>query len=94
LPNGKEWPDDILTTSDTCALPTHVYDAHRGGVKSQNIVALCNFDYTGPLSEAVLLANIAFRVQGEFDWDAAAMKSSRDDVNGMLRREYRKGWEA
>jgi hypothetical protein len=41
-----------------------------------------------------LLANIAYRVQGGFDWDAAAMKSSRDDVNGMLRREYRKGWEA
>jgi hypothetical protein len=41
----------------------------------------------------VLLANIAYRVQGEFDWDAAAMKSSRDDVNSMLRRQYRLGWE-
>lgn len=64
-------------------------DACRGGAP-----ASCNFDYTGPLSEVVLLANIAYRVQGGFDWDAAAMKSSRDDVNGMLRREYRKGWEA
>lgn len=62
--------------------------ACRGGTP-----ATCNFDYTGPLSESVLLANIAYRVQGEFDWDAAAMKSSRDDVNGLLRREYRKGWE-
>ena len=64
-------------------------DACRGGTP-----ATCNFDYTGPLSEAVLLANIAYRVQGSFDWDAAAMKSSRDDVNRMLTREYRKGWEA
>ena len=63
--------------------------ARRGGAP-----ASCNYDITGPLSEAVLLANIAYRVQGEFAWDAAAMKSSRDDVNGMLRREYRKGWEA
>ena len=63
-------------------------DACRGGAP-----ATCNFDYTGPLSEVVLLANIAYRVQGGFDWDAAAMKSSRDDVNGMLRREYRKDWE-
>ena len=62
-------------------------DACRGGTP-----ATCNFDYTGPLSEAVLLANIAYRVQGGFDWDAAAMKSSRDDVNGMLQREYRPGW--
>lgn len=63
-------------------------DACRGGTP-----ATCNFDYTGPLSESVLLANIAYRVQGEFDWDAAAMKSSRDDVNSMLRRQYRRGWE-
>jgi predicted dehydrogenase len=63
-------------------------DACRGGTP-----ATCNFDYTGPLSESVLLANIAYRVQGEFDWDAAAMESSRDDVNAMLRRQYRRGWE-
>lgn len=63
-------------------------DACRGGTP-----ATCNFDYTGPLSESVLLANIAYRVQGEFDWDAAAMKSSRHDVNTLLRREYRRGWE-
>jgi len=63
-------------------------DACRGGTP-----ATCNFDYTGPLSESVLLANIAYRVQGEFDWDAAAMKSSRDDVNSLLRRTYRRGWE-
>jgi predicted dehydrogenase len=63
-------------------------DACRGGLP-----ATCNFDFTGPLTESVLLANIAYRVQGEFDWDAAAMKSSRDDVNGLLRREYRRGWE-
>jgi hypothetical protein len=44
LPNGKKWPDDHLATSDACALPTHVHDAHLGGVKSQNIVALCDVD--------------------------------------------------
>jgi hypothetical protein len=41
----------------------------------------------------VLLANIAYRVQGEFAWDAAAMQSDRADVNALLRRAYRKGWE-
>jgi len=63
-------------------------DACRGGRP-----ATCNFMYTGPLSESVLLANIAYRVQGGFAWDAAALKSDRDDVNALLRREYRKGWE-
>ncbi|NCA11736.1 hypothetical protein EBR56_08000 [bacterium] len=63
-------------------------DACRGGRP-----ATCNFEYTGPLVESVLLANIAYRVRGEFAWDAAAMKSDRDDVNVMLKREYRKGWQ-
>jgi len=63
-------------------------DACRGGAP-----ASCNFDYAGPMAESVLLANIAYRVQGEFDWDAAAMKASREDVSAMLRRPYRKGWE-
>ena len=62
--------------------------ACRGGTP-----ATCNFEYSGPMAESVLLANIAYRVQGEFDWDPAAMKSSRDDVNALLRREYRRGWE-
>jgi len=63
-------------------------DACRGGTP-----ATCNFDYSGPLAESVLLANIAYRVRGEFAWDAAAMKSDRADANALLRRDYRKGWE-
>jgi hypothetical protein len=64
-------------------------EACRGGTP-----ASCNFDYSGPMTESVLLANIAYRIQGEFDWDAAALKTSRDDATALLRREYRKGWEA
>jgi len=63
-------------------------DACRGGA-----AATCHFDSTGPLTESVLLANIAYRVQGEFDWDAAALTSGRPDVDRLLRREYRSGWE-
>lgn len=63
-------------------------EACRGGTP-----ASCNFDYSGPMSESVLLANIAYRIQGEFDWDAAALKASRDDATALLRRAYRKGWE-
>ena len=40
----------------------------------------------------VLLANTACRVQGEFDRDAAAMNSSRADVNTLLRRQDRRRW--
>jgi predicted dehydrogenase len=53
------------------------------------------FDYGGPLTEAVLLGNIAARYPGtKLQWDAAAMKiTNHDEANLWLRREYRKGWE-
>jgi hypothetical protein len=53
------------------------------------------FDYGGPLTEAVLLGNIAARYPGtKLQWDAAAMKiTNHDEANRWLRREYRKGWE-
>ncbi|QDT39896.1 Inositol 2-dehydrogenase [Stratiformator vulcanicus] len=46
-------------------------DAARGGDP-----ASCGFDYGGPLTEAVLLANVAFRAGGGFDWDAELMTAS------------------
>jgi hypothetical protein len=39
-------------------------NACRGGAP-----ASCHFDYAGPLTEAVLLANIAYRIRGDFEVD-------------------------
>ena len=36
----------------------------------------CSFDYAGPLTEAVLLGNVAFRVGRWIAWDSAAMKAT------------------
>ena len=55
--------------------------------------ATCNFNYSGPMAETVLLANIAYREQTSFTWDATAMKSDNDKVNMHLQENYRKGWE-
>ncbi len=53
------------------------------------------FDYGGPLTEAVLLGNIAVRYRGtKMHWDAEAMKiTNHEEANQWLRREYRDGWE-
>ncbi len=54
----------------------------------------CNFDYTGPLTEAVLLANNAFRVAGEFDWDHKTMTcKNAPEAQALIRSDYRSGWE-
>lgn len=53
------------------------------------------FEYGGPLTEAVLLGNIAVRYRGEkLMWDAEAMKiTNHEAANKWLRREYRAGWD-
>ena len=53
------------------------------------------FEYGGPLTEAVLLGNIAVRYRGtKLTWDAASMKiTNHEDANQWLTRDYREGWE-
>lgn len=54
----------------------------------------CNFDYSGALTEAVLLGNVAYRTGQQLAWDAASLKATNcPDAERYLRREYRKGWE-
>ena len=54
----------------------------------------CNFNYSGALSEAVLLGNVAYRAGAKLEWDAKALKATNcPAADKYLRREYRQGWE-
>ena len=54
---------------------------------------LCEFQYSGVLTEAVLLGNVAFRTGKKLEWNAAALKVPNvPEAERFLRREYRKGW--
>jgi predicted dehydrogenase len=53
----------------------------------------CNFDYSGALTETVLLGNVAFRVGKKIEWDAEKLYSPNcPEAERFIRREYRKGW--
>lgn len=54
-----------------------------------------HFDFSGPLTEAVLLGNVANRFPGEtLQWDAAKLKfTNHRAANKLIRRKYRPGWE-
>lgn len=55
---------------------------------------LCNFDYSGALSEAVLLGNVAYRSGKGFKWDGENMKIlDNPAAEKFLTKEYRVGWE-
>ncbi len=54
----------------------------------------CNFDYSGALTEAVLLGNVAYRTGEKLEWDAKSLKATNcAAADKYIRKEYRKGWE-
>jgi len=64
------------------------------------------FDYAGPLTETILMGNLALRsynlkdANGHFPgrkkllWDAPSMKITNfDEANQYVKRNYRQGWK-
>jgi predicted dehydrogenase len=63
-------------------------DACKGGP-----AACSNFEYAGPLTEAVLLGNVAIRTGKRIEWDGPNMKITNiPEANEFLGRKYREGW--
>ena len=56
--------------------------------------ASSNFDHSGPLSEMVLMGNLAVRFPNKrLLWDGENMRVTNDEeANAYVRREYRDGW--
>ena len=53
-----------------------------------------DFIYSGWLTEANHLGNVAFRVGKKLQWDARAMRATNaPEAAQYIRREYRQGWE-
>lgn len=54
----------------------------------------CRFEYSGALTEAVLLGNVAYRAGQDLAWDAEAFRITNSPAaQQLLHYEYRKGWE-
>jgi hypothetical protein len=54
-----------------------------------------NFDFAGPLTEALLLGMVCVRnVGSKLNWDSANLNvTNNPEANRFLHYEYRKGWE-
>ncbi len=54
----------------------------------------CNFEYSGGLTEANHLGNVAYRVGKKIAWDAVKLECpGTPEAARFIKREYRKGWE-
>jgi hypothetical protein len=67
-------------------------DTVLGGGKEQ---CSANFDYAGPLTESVIIGNVAAHFPGEtLEFDARALKfPGKPEANQYLTRSYRDGWK-
>jgi predicted dehydrogenase len=53
----------------------------------------CSFDYSGPLTEAVLLGDLAFLAGNKIEWDSKALKAKNNsDADKFIQHHYRNGW--
>ncbi|REJ92809.1 MAG: gfo/Idh/MocA family oxidoreductase [Planctomycetota bacterium] len=54
----------------------------------------CNFDYSGALTESVLLGNVAYRIGKKVEWDAVNLTATNaPEAANIVRQFSRKGWE-
>jgi hypothetical protein len=54
----------------------------------------CHFGYSGLLTEANHLGNVAYRAGKRLEWDAKAMRiRNAPEAEQFLGREYRAGWK-
>jgi hypothetical protein len=80
-----------------------VYARVKGGptqelcraVRGEGPKPISNFeDHAGPLTEMVLAGNLAVRLGKKIDWDSANLDArGLPEVQAMLKRQYRSGWE-
>ncbi len=55
-------------------------------------IACSNFEYAVPLTEFVLLGNLAIFSKGPLKWDAKALKTNNAEANKLLKPDFRAGW--
>jgi hypothetical protein len=57
-------------------------------------IAMSNFDYSGMLTETVLLGNVAIRTGKKLEWDGPNLKCTNcKEADQFIKREYRKGFD-
>jgi len=81
VPPAKFIPDSIGHHKEW------VYAIKMGGKTT------CNFDYSGPLTEAALLGNVAYRVQKKLQWDPKHLRATNaPEADQYIQHHYRSGW--
>jgi len=86
--NWKEFTPPAPTIPNSVGHYKEWLDAIRNGGRTS-----CNFEYSGALSETVLLGCVAYRSGEAFRWDGPKLTASSDRAQSMIARVPRESWE-
>ena len=85
---AKEFPTPAQTIPRSAGHHLEWIAACKGGAP-----AGAHFDYAGPLTENVLLGNVAIRMGKKLDWDGPHLKCTNvPEASALLQAQYREGW--
>lgn len=82
--------------SDPAAIGSDFTQHHKNWIRcvKENRPAESDFSYAGPLTEAVLLGNVAFRSGCKIDWDAHNLRARNcPAADQFIHHQYRPGWK-
>jgi predicted dehydrogenase len=89
------WPRGDFANSKLLEVPgDNHYQQWTKACKGEG-QTVSNFDYSGPMTETVLMGTIAVRYPNEkLEWDSEAMKFTNSEAaNKFVRKTYRPGWQ-
>ncbi len=73
----------------------HHHGNFAAAIRGENDQARCHFNYSGPMTEVVLLGTVAMRLPGEtLKWNEKDGKfTNSEKANELIHDTYREGWE-
>lgn len=96
----KLFPETLM---DEARKVEQVYPRVKGGptqelcraIRGEGDKPVSNFeDHAGPLTELVLVGNLAVRLKKKIDWNATKLEATNaPEAAQYISRVYRKGWE-
>lgn len=87
--------DDVMASPSPPTYPRSpgVFLEWIDAIKGRGATGSSFPDHAGPLTEVVLLGNLAVRTGQAIEWDGARMRVSNvPEANALLDEEYRNGW--
>ena len=89
------FPKDLLSGRDMPVIEKRGHFENWHKAIQTGKPACASFDFSAPLTETVLLGNIAVRFPNEtLKWDSEALRfTNNEQANAFVKTEYRSGWE-